>query len=138
MTKEQVIRGCLNMILRIAREKGLEVEDNGTGHGFDGGFWEGIFVDDSNIPEVTARGEGYSIGLRSFWGSPEVDIRRQKESGEELLIFRWTDYEKNEAGEYEHTGNFHVGEIRTDCRWDYKANIEEIYKLIEEVENADE
>jgi len=126
------------MILRIAGEKGLEVEDKGTGHGFEGSFWEELLTDISGIPEVTARGEGYSIGLRSFWGNPEVDIHRMKNSGEELLIFRWSDREKNEAGEYEHTGNFRVGEIRTDCRWDYKSNIEEIYKLIAEVENEAE
>lgn len=138
MTKEQVIKGAIALIERIAKEKGIEVVDSGTGHGFDGSFWN--FTDNSNIPSVKAKNEEYSIELRPFWSSPEIDVRREKADGEELLVLNYSDCVKNSDpdGGYKHTGDFRVHEVRVDARWDYKGCIEDIYRMIEEIEqNAD-
>lgn len=134
MKKEDIIRGAVRLIEKIAGEKGLEVVDMGTGHAFDGSFWEGVLEDDSRIPEVKAAGDGYSIGLRSFWGRPEVDVRRAAEDGEELLVLNYSDFVKNAEGEYEHTGEFRPHEVRVDARWDYKKCVEDVYEMIAFIE----
>ena len=132
MTKEQVIRGCVALIRKVAEERGLEVKDLGEGHGFDGGFWQGILKDESHIPNVIAKGEGYSIELRSFWGSPEIDVRRMTKRGEELLIFNFSDSVKNfGTGQYDHTEEWHVHEVRVDAIWDYRKCIREVYRMID-------
>lgn len=137
MTKEQVIRGCVALIRKIAEERGLTVEDKGTGHAFDGGFWDRIFTDDSMIPTEVAAGEGYSIELRPFWSSPEIDIRRGTVTGEEMLIFNYNDTVKNAVtGQYDHTGDFQVQQVRVEARWNYISCINEIYAMIEYVEAA--
>ena len=145
MTKEQVIRGCIKLIEKIAEEKELEIEDIGTGHGFDGSFWEDVIKDTSEIPTINAKSAdyeigvqgGYKIGLRPFWSDPEICIRRDTEQGEELLIFTFSDSVKNrETGHYDHTRDFKLHEIRVDVRSDYKACINEVYEMIEFVEKA--
>ena len=137
MTKEQIIKGAIALIKRLAEEKGLNVEDRGTGHGFEGGFWEKILQDTSQIPTVVANNDTFSIELRPFWSSPEIDVRRQVLDGEELLIFNFSDYEKKD-GEYQHTDNWRVHEVRVDARWDYKACIEEVYDMIDFVIQSSE
>ena len=135
MTKQQVIKGALLLIEKIAKDKGLTVENKGTGHAFDKTFWAGLIEDDSKIPEVTARGEGYSITLRSFWGDPEIDVRRAGKYGEELLIFNYSDSEKMEGEtEYKHTGCFLVQQVRVEAKCDYKACIKEVYDMIDLLE----
>lgn len=134
MNKKEVIGGALKLIEKIAEEKGLEILDIGTGHAFDGSFWAGVLEDDSGIPEVKAKGDGYSIGLRSFWGTPEVDVRRTVDDGEELLVLRFADGVKNANGHYEHTGNFRPYEVRVDAMWDYKKCVEDVYEMIEFIE----
>lgn len=135
MKKEQVIKGAVKLIKKIAEDKGLTVDDKGTGHAYDGGFWEGLLTDDSNIPNVVAKGEGYSIELRSFWGNPEIDVHRTGYYGEELLIFNYSDYEKLKSDtEYKHTGCFMVQQVRVEAKWDYRACIEEVYSMIERLE----
>lgn len=145
MTKEQVIKGCIKLIEKIAKEKELEVENLGTGHGFEGSFWEGMAKDISEIPTINAKSAdyeigvqgGYKIGLRPFWSSPEICIRRDTELGEELLIFTFSDSVKNrETDHYDNTGDFKLHEIRVDVRSDYKACINEVYEMIEFVEKA--
>ena len=84
MTKEKIINAILAFINEKAKELDLTVVDEGTGHAFDNSFWKGIAVDDSNIPSVTASNDSYSIKLRSFWGSPELDIRKTIEKEEEV------------------------------------------------------
>ena len=80
---------------------------------------------------------GYKIGLRPFWLDPEICIRRDTEQGEELLVFFFSDRVKNrETGHYDRTGDFKLNEIRVDVYSDYKACIEEVYKMIEFVEKA--
>lgn len=137
MKKELIIFGIIKLIERVAKENNLEVNNKGIGHGFDNTLWKGIAKDDSNIPEIIASKEGYSIGLRSFWGSPEVCIRRTNQNGEDLLIFRYTDNKKTKNGNYKHTGYYHIGEVRVDCsyRSDYKNLINEVYDMIGEVES---
>lgn len=145
MTKEQIVKGCIKLIEKIAKEKGLEVENLGTGHGFDRSFWEGYVKDTSEIPTINATSDnyeigvqgGYKIGLRPFWSDPEICIRRDTELGEELLIFSFSDQVKNrETRHYDHTGDFKLNEIRVDVYSDYKACIEEVYEMIEFVEKA--
>ena len=130
MTKEQIIKGAIALIKRIAEEKGLSVENKGAGHAFEGSFWEKIFIDKSQIPTVIARNDAFSIELRPFWSSPEIDVRRQVLDGEELLIFNFSD-SVGIDGEYRHTVDWHVHEVRVDARWDYKACIEEVYEMID-------
>ena len=135
MEKQQVIKGAILLIKRIAEEKGLEVEDSGTGHGFEGSFWEGILKDESGIPSVNAANDSYSIGLRSFWGSPEIDIHRVTEEGEELLVLNYSDMVKKKGtNDFTHTGDFRVREVRVEAFWDYKKCINEVYDMIEEIE----
>ena len=130
MTKGQIIKGAIALIKRIAEEKGLSVENKGTGHAFEGGFWGKIFTDESQIPTVVAGDNAFSIEVRPFWSSPEIDVRRNAEDGEELLIFNFSDSVKID-GEYRHTEDWHVHEVRVDARWDYKACIEEVYEMID-------
>ena len=130
MTKEQIIKGAIALIKRIAEEKGLSVEDKGTGHAFEGGFWEKRFRDESQIPTIVASDNAFSIELRPFWSSPEIDVRRNADDGEELLIFNFSDSVKID-GKYQHTEDWHVHEVRVDARWDYKACIEEVYEMID-------
>lgn len=135
MRKEDVIKGAVALIKQIAAEKALEVVDKGVGHAFDGGFWEGIMTDDSNIPNVIAKNEVFSIELRSFWGNPEIDVHRASPHGEELLIFNYSDSVKTEADEkYRHTGDFMVQQVRVESRSDYKKCVQEVYDMIEKLE----
>ena len=145
MTKEQVIKGCVKLIEKIAKEKELEIEDLGVGHGFEGTFWKDALTDISGIPTINAKSTdyeigvqgGYKIGLRPFWSAPEICIRRDTEQGEELLIFTFSDSVKNrETGHYDHTRDFKLHEIRVDVLSDYKACINEVYEMIEFVEKA--
>lgn len=133
MKKETVLHGMINLIRKKARELKLTVEDRGTGHAFDNSFWKGLIEDDSGIPNIKAKSDQYSIELRSFWGSPEIDIRQKTDLGEELLIFHYSDYEIRN-GEYQHTGDYHVGEVRVDSHSDYRSLINEVYKMIDYVE----
>ena len=140
MTKKQVINGAIKLIEKKCNEYGMEAENRGTGKAFEGGFWEHILTDDSNIPNVVAKGKyeedmKYEIELRSFWGSPEVDVRRETDRGEELLIFNFSDSVKDANGNYIHTGEFLPCEVRVDARGNYyRACIEEVYEMIDFVE----
>ena len=135
MKKEQVIKGAVKLIEQIANDKGLTVVNKGTGHAFDGGVWEGLLKDDSNIPNVIAKGEGYSIELRSFWGNPEIDVHRAGDYGEELLIFNYSDSEKLKSDtEYRHTGNLMVQQVRVEAKCDYRSCVNEVYAMIERLE----
>lgn len=136
MKKEQVIKRMAKLIEEKAEQLGLTVTNNGTGHAFDHSFWNGLIEDDSNIPNIVAKKEGYSIKMRSFWGDPELDLRRETADGEELLIFRYSDSVKNaDTGHYDHTGDFRVHEVRVDARWGYVDCITEVYKMIETIEH---
>ena len=135
MTKQKVIFGALKLIEKLADEHGLEVTDHGTGHAFERTFWNGVLKDDSGIPNVVATNDKFSIELRSFWGAPEVDVRRNVEGGEELLIFNFNDSMKIDD-KYEHTGDFEVQQVRVEARHDYKACIEEVYRMIDFVVEA--
>lgn len=128
MTKQKIINAAISLIRMEAVKRKLEVIDRGTGHAFENTIWN--FKDDSGIPNVIGKGEGYSIELRSFWGSPEIDIRRETQEGEELLIFNFSDSVKKD-GSYIHTGDFKPHEIRVDARWDYKQCISEVYAMID-------
>lgn len=135
MTKDQVIKGAIKLIEQIADEKGIEVVNSGTGHGFDNSFWKDCLKDDSGIPSVRAKCEGFCIELRPFWDAPEIDVRIDGEGGEELLVLNYWDYEKNKkTGRLERTGNFHVNEIRVDTHGDYMKCIQYIYWMILEIE----
>ena len=137
MTKEQVIKGAIKLIEKKCNEYGMQAENRGTGKAFEGGFWEHILTDDSNIPNVVAKGKydedmEYEIELRSFWGGPEVDVRRETADGEELLIFNFSDTVIDEyRWNYIHTGEFLPCEVRVDARGNYKNCIEEVYEMID-------
>ena len=96
MRKSKIINGIIEIIKEKSEELGLTVEDLGTGHAFDKTFWKGIAKDNSNIPNVIASKDGYKIELRSFWGCPELSIRRninkKGRSDQELLILQYSDY----------------------------------------------
>lgn len=129
MAKETVIKGCLSVIKRISEEKELQVTDNGTGHAFDGSFWGGLLTDNSNIHNVVAEGEGYCIELRSFWGNPELDIRRAVRDGEELIVITFSDFANGKR-----TGDYTVHQIRIDgVHDDYKKALQEAVALVEEI-----
>ena len=137
MTKDQVIKGAVALIQHFTELKGLDVWNKGTGHAFDNTVWKGIAEDNSNIPNVSAKGADFEIELRSFWGSPEIDVHRATPFGEQLLIFRLGDGVKTAADEkYRHTGNYFVSEVRVDtpCFGDYRRCIEEVYSMINFVE----
>lgn len=138
MKKEQIIQGMAKLIEEKTKELELTVTNNGTGHAFDNFFWQGILNDDSNIPNIIAKKEGFRIELRSFWGDPELDLHRLYDHGEELLVLRYSDSVRNaKTGHYEHTGNFKVHEVRVDARWDYASCIGEVYEMIKAIENTE-
>lgn len=135
MTKEQVVRGIIGMIERVARDKGITPRCVGVGSGYSGTIWEGLFKDDSGIPKVYAQGDGFSIELRPFWGNPEVDVRRAVDGGEDLIVLNWSDRVKRpDNGEYVSTGLFRLNEVRVDSRGRCRECIEEAYGMADEVE----
>lgn len=139
MTKEQVIKGAYALIKREADKRNLEIMDRGTGHGFEDTFWEDKIHDNSEIPNIIAgqKEDGYSIELRSFWGSPEIDIRIDYPNGQQLLIFNFSDSIKR-GEHYKDTGDFQICQIRVDgCNnvpCTYKSAIEEVYEMIAYIE----
>lgn len=136
MTKEQVIKGAVKLIEQETQKHGLEVSNLGMGHGFDNSFWKDALTDTSGIPTITAYNNGYSIKLRPFWSSPEIDIRRQTPVGEELLIFNYSDMVKGpKDDDYVHTGDYVVHEVRVDgARGNYVSLINDVYDYIHRLE----
>lgn len=140
MKKSKVVSAMLHIIHEKALEYDLEIVDNGYGHAFDHSFWN--FKDDSKIPSVIAHTKdysfedkkGYSIELRSFWGSPELDIRRYEDGKSDLLVLNYSDIEYDENGKFYHSEDFYVNEVRCDSHNRYKECIADIYELIEEIE----
>ena len=137
MTKEQTIKACYALIEREAKEKGLEIIDKGTGHGFDNTFWN--IKDTSEIPTVVASSEDYFIEMRSFWGAVEIDVRKKLVIGEELLIFNYDDSVKQKNNKYVRTGDFRVCEVRVDgVRRNYMDAIRDVTEMIDFVESHKE
>lgn len=92
MRKQDICRAMATIIKEKAEELGLVVLYNGTDHAFDNSFWENILTDDSDIPEIIASNNSYKIEMRSFWSSPELDIRKSYEGGrEDLLVLTYSD-----------------------------------------------
>lgn len=140
MKKEHIVKAMIEIIKNKTESLNLNVEDKGTGHAFENTFWDGLIEDKSDIPEIKAYNDNYSIGLRSFWGSPELCIRRHSEANngkEEMLILCYSDFEYDdiEHTSYTHTDNFYVDEIRCNTHGNYKACIDEIYDIIEQIAN---
>lgn len=133
MTKKEVIDAMVRLIQKIAYNKGVQVVDKGCGHAFDYSFWKGILTDDSGIPSIMASDNDLSIELRSVWGYPELLVRRNAEKCEDLLTIRYSDFEIV-GEEYVHTGDYKVREIRINGYNNYKSCINEICKMIEEIE----
>lgn len=134
MTREQVLYGCVKFMEYMSDVYKLTVDNRGTGHAYDNSFWKDVLVDDSNIPNIVAKNDEMSVELRSFWGRPEIDLRIQREFGEELLVFNYTDKIKVN-NEYISTGNYVVGEVRVDSNdGEYKTSINTIYHYIELIE----
>ena len=135
MKKDQVIKGAIKLIEQIADEKGVEVINSGTGHGFYNSFWKDWLKDDIGIPAVRAKCDGFCIELRPFWDAPEIDVRIYGEKGEDLLVLNyWDGVQNEETGKIEHTGDFYVYEIRVDTHGDYMKCIQYIYWMILEIE----
>lgn len=134
MTKAEVIKGMTELIKWMSETNNLTIEDKGIGHGFDGSFWDGYLKDTSKIPTIDASNKDgtLKIGMRPFWSSPEICVRQQTNKGEELLIFSFSDMEKIN-GEYVHTENFEVHEVRVDSHSDYKKLIDIVYNMIDYV-----
>ena len=131
MTKEAVIKGMVKVLMEYAEKYNLEVSGPVYGHAFDNTIWN--FTDDSEIPNIHARGENVHVEIRSFWGSPEIDVRMdEKTNNSRLLVLNYSDGLWND-GEWEHNGNFTVMEVRADGRA-YKKNMAEIYHMIEAIE----
>jgi len=135
MRKEHIVSAVLQIINEEAQKRNLTIEDKGTGHAFDGTVWD-YLKDDSNIPEVQAvdedyilgKAKGYLIKLRSFWGSPEVDIR---DNGD-LLVLTFSDTMYID-GEYVHTGTFNVHQVRVES-YDYAGRMLEMHSLITRIQ----
>lgn len=85
MKKEHIVKALAEYIKSRSEQESLAVTDNGTGKAFDGSFWEGVFKDDSNIPNIIAKNDTEKIELRSFWGSPELDISTKLPDGRSVL-----------------------------------------------------
>lgn len=132
MKKNDVIAGSIRLIKRVADKKKLTITNRGTGHAFDGSAWENLIADTSNIPNIIAKKDGYSIELRSFWGNPEIDIRRRRPYGEELLVLNFSD-SVIDGNKIIHTGEFRVNEVRVDGTHNYKRAINDVYKIIDEI-----
>lgn len=111
MKKEHIVRAMTEIIHEQAERYGLTVTDRGTGHAYDNSFWKDILRDVSGIPEINAECNGYSIGLRSFWGSPELCVRREFTDGRrsDLLVLTYSDsaYRKKTADD-----KFHEYEVK--------------------------
>lgn len=132
-TKEEIIKGAIAVIERIAKEKNLEINNRGTGHAYEGTVWKGILEDESGIPNVIAKSDEFRIELRSLWDSPEIVVRRKVYKGEELLVLTFNDQIADGSGNYVHTGKFRVGEVRVDSCTNYRKCVNEVYRLIKEV-----
>lgn len=141
MTKEQVIKGAYALIKREADKRNLEIINRGTGHGFEDTIWEDKISDESKIPNIVGIKEGYKIELRSFWESPEIDVRIDYPEGQLLLILNFSDTIKD-GRHYKDTGDFQICQIRVDgCNHvpcSYKDAIEEVYEMIDYIKEMGE
>ena len=140
MTKEYIVKNSIKLIEMFAKELNLNVNNKGTGHAFDNSFWKDIFEDKSEIPEITANNEDgtFEIGLRSFWGNPEIDIhcKISKGSFKDLYVINFSDGKYDEGGNYIHTENFTLREIRIDADENHKKKLKNIHKVVKFIETS--
>lgn len=130
MRKEFIVKAMIEIIEEVTKEKNLKIKDKGPGHAFDNTFWKDFVKDTSNIPNIIATNDDFKIEIRSFWGCPELSVRRDRTKNEELLVLAYSDYDKGK-----HTGDFQVNEIRCYSRNNYKECMKTIYEWIEKIEN---
>ena len=124
MNKTQIIDKMISVIKKYAEKYNLEVSDQTYGEAFKNSIWEGLFEDDSYIPNVLATNGGINVELRSFWGSPELSVIR----GSDLLVLQYK--ENSQTHQYE-VSEFRVG------GFDYLSKIEELESIIKFIENEE-
>ena len=138
MTKEYIIKNSIELIKMFSKELNLNVNNKGVGHAFDNSFWEGIFTDRSDIPEITATNENgtFKIELRSFWGHPEISIRDKIGYGEDLYVIQFCDSSYDENGNYIRTGDFKLYEIRIDVRNNHRSKLDMLFDIVNYIETS--
>ena len=126
MTKKHIIKNSIKLIEMFAKELNLNISNKGDGHAFENTFWNGLFIDDSQIPEIKAYDdkETFLIELRSFWGNPEISIRNKIGYEEDLYVIHYSNGSHNENGDYIRTDDFKLYEIRIDTRENHKEKID--------------
>lgn len=85
MKKEHIVQALAEYIEDMSSIHNLAVTNRGTGTAFDYSFWKGLLKDNSGIPDIIAKNDDMFIELRSFWDSPELDIRKRTERGMQTL-----------------------------------------------------
>lgn len=85
MKKEHIVQALAEYIEDMSSIHNLTVINKGTGTAFDYSFWKGLFKDESDIPDIIAKNDDMFIELRSFWSSPELDIRKRTERETQTL-----------------------------------------------------
>lgn len=78
MKKEHIVQALAEYIEDMSSIHNLAVTNRGTGTAFDYSFWKGLLKDNSGIPDIIAKNDDMFIELRSFWDSPELDIRKKR------------------------------------------------------------
>jgi len=133
MLKEEVVRGMLRLAQDITKRKHLEVENLPEGKTVDQYFNE-LIANATTVPTVDCVTKGYRISIRPLGDSPELCVSTVGDPGFELMCFSYTD-SRWINGDYEHTGDFHIREIRINSYTSYKALVAETYAMIDYVES---
>ena len=128
MNKSQIVNKMISVIEDYAEKYKLEVSDPVYGEAFKNSIWEGLIKDDSDIPHIIASNEDMSIELRSFWGSPELDIRVDNNYESRLMCVNY--HENKKTHEYE------VDLFRVNGD-DYKRSIDELEGIIKFIESEE-
>lgn len=141
MDKKTLLTKIIKYIALMSIRLNLDITNNGTGKAFENSFWKDIITDDSNIPNIVAENKDYKIELRSFWGSPELDIHRYyyKDGVQhyDLQIITYSD-SVAKGDTYIHSNEYYVDQVRVNCHCknQYKEYIDEIYDIIKWIEDC--
>lgn len=130
MRKMIVVQSIINVLNRYSEEHGFELKSKEYGQAFKGTIWDDYLKDDSHIPEIHWVHKNTSeLEIRSFWGSPEMDVRLCDENGnfEALLVLTWSSWNDKEQ---KSTDDFNLYQVRVDS-YQYDKDLKQALEFTE-------
>ena len=141
MTKQTIVKAMTELIEMYAKDRHCVPINKGTGHAFEKTFWDGIFTDNSEIPEIVAENEEikFSIRVRSFWGCPELDIHILSDDNEsgfaDTYVIRYSDSALDKNGNYMRTENFRLAEVSVNTDKNHIEKMDRLFEMVDFIEN---